>query len=260
MWGAGMRRIALVYSFLAVMLPCGIAATSVAADPAGAAPAVAVKSPGFDLPYSWHSDTTKGAPDDATGYDPINVVVVPKDGIKPAAILGTLIGGKGRAPWYSVDIGRNFVRNRCISAQDAAVQPRDPKQSKQDFSWRTVKCTSWKLLSRKSITNHVRGYIQKATGAWFLAVSREHFCLVGKHGLTPWHCITKDGYDSGRDELIADLEASVAGEYQMTVTFSKPGKFYQAGEVPQKPLGYRAEYDGRVAIVTIQPPPCAPVC
>ena len=256
-----MRLGTIVSALIVILLPAGIAIASGAPRSAQAATALAaISSPGFDRPDSWHSDTTKGAPDDAKGYDPINVVIVPKDGVTAGAIVATLIGGDDRAPWYSVGIGRNFARGRCISAQDAAVQPKDPQQSRQDFSWRTVKCTSWKLLSSKTVTNHLRGYIQKATSAWFLAVSREHFCWVGKHGTTPWHCITKDGYDSGRDEFISDLQASVAGEYQMSVKYSNPGEYYKAGEVPQKPLGYRAEYDGRVAIVTIAPLPCAPIC
>jgi hypothetical protein len=256
-----MRKILTAVALFTIVLPAGITITPAAADASRADIAVAAKaSPGFDVPYSWRSDTTKGAPDDAAGYDPINMVIVAKDGVTPAAIVGTLIGGEGRTAWYSVDIGTNALRDRCISAQDAAVQPKDKKQSEQNFSWRTVTCTSWRLLSSKSITNHVRGYLQKATGAWFLAVSQEHFCLVGKHGITPWHCITKNGYDNGRGQLIANLEAALAGEYEMSVTYSKPGEYYKAGEVPQKPLGYRAEYDGRVAIVTIAPQACAPIC
>lgn len=258
-----MRRIPvrLAVFFSLILLPVSIVIAPTATGSAGAAVVAPAKaSPGFDLPYSWKSRTTADGPDSTKGYDPINMIIVPH-GIPPAAIVAALADGGSDTLWHSVDIGRNPFRDRCISAQDAAVQPRDAKQTEQDFSWRTVKCTSPKLISSSSITNHARGYIQKATGAWFLAVSLEHFCLIGKHGITPWHCITKNGYDSGRDELVANLEADLPmANYNITVTYSTPGKYYKAGSVPQKPLGYQAGYDGRVAIVTIKPLPCAPIC
>jgi hypothetical protein len=136
-------------------------------------------------------------------------MIIVARGISLGLVVAALKDDGSKTLWHSVDIGRNPLRDRCISGQDAAVQPRDSRRSEQDFSWRTVKCTSPKLILSRDITNHARGYIQKATGAWFLSVSLEHFCLIGKHGITPWHCITKNGYDAGRDELISDQRKSV---------------------------------------------------
>ncbi len=72
-----MLRIKAATAISAVLLSAGLALTPTAADPAGAAVASATKSaPAFDLPYSWKSYTAAGVPADASGYDPINVVIV----------------------------------------------------------------------------------------------------------------------------------------------------------------------------------------
>jgi hypothetical protein len=256
-----MLRIKAATVISAIVLSAGLALTPTAAGPAGAAVASATKSsPPFDLPYSWKSYTAAGVPDDASGYDPINVVIVAA-GIPEAAVLAGLDDGGSKTSWHAVGIGKNPLRDQCISAQDAAIEPKSDKRADQSFSWRTVKCTSPQLILSRDITNHIRGYVQKGTGAWFLSASLEHFCLIGAHGITPWHCITKNGYDEGRDQLIADLRADMPiANYDMTITYSKPGKYYKAGSVPQHPLDYHVGYDGRVAIVTIKNLACAPIC
>lgn len=95
------------------------------------------------------------------------------------------------------------------------------------------------------VTNHARVYPQNATGAWFVAASEESVCVVDK---LPWHCITENGYDQGRDDLAAQLKAMPG--YQVSVRYEQE---YRAGKVPQEPDGYRVPFDGRVAVVTIAP-------
>jgi hypothetical protein len=222
--------------------------------PAGAAVQAEHAAKGsFEEPYSWHSETVKGAPASAAGWDPINVVIVPGDRQPSAAadnddILTALRKEKG-VYWDEVGIGTNFLIGNCISGQDADVQHGREQAVSQNFSWRTVTCHSPKLLEEDAITNHVRVYVQHATGAWFLAVSEEHFCKIKNgNGTKAWHCITENGYDQGRDALVAELK-KLPG-YDVSVRWEQE---YAQGAVPEHPLGYHTPYDGRVAVVTITP-------
>jgi hypothetical protein len=209
---------------------------------------------GFDTPDSWASRTLPGAPTEAAGFDPINVVIEFGETQQSAvqanvAILSALRKEDG-VFWNEVGIGTNSLKDTCISEQDASVQPGSKAAARQDFSWRTVTCLSPELILPTAVTNHARVYIQKATGAWFLAVSEEHACII-KNGESHkgWHCITETGYNSGRDELIAELE-KLPG-YDVSVKYVQE---YTAGEVPEHPLGYHTPYDGQVAVVTITKP------
>jgi hypothetical protein len=208
-------------------------------------------SAGFNQPYSWRAYTKPGAPKDAEGWDPINAVIVLKDTALSAAenekdILAALNKEK-HVSWTSVGIGVNIAAGNCISPEKAAVQPGDPKQTVQDFSWRTVTCHNPALGIPSDVTNHLRGYIQQGTGAWFLAVSKEHACFIGKGiQFRYWHCITKNGYNEGRDELVSELKGLPG--YAVTISDAKE---YDAGQVPQHPKGYHTPYDGQVAIITL---------
>jgi hypothetical protein len=208
---------------------------------------------------SWRSYTTGDSP--LPGWDPINMVIV-REGyaadvaaLTPDAVAAAL-RDKG-APWNPSGIGSGVLaafKGNCVSEQDAAVQPGDTTRSAQDFSWRRVGsgCLSWKLVTRGATTNHVRGYVQQDTGAWFLAVSQEQFCFVGKFGITPWHCITPDGYNEGRLQLVDDLKRLPG--YEVDVTYVHE---YPPGSPPfasKDPLG-RPSFDDLVAVVTIQKKP-----
>ena len=81
--------------------------------PAGAAVQAEHAAKGsFEEPYSWHSETVKGAPASAAGWDPINVVIVPGDRQPSAAadnddILTALRKEKG--VYWDEEIGRAHV-------------------------------------------------------------------------------------------------------------------------------------------------------
>ncbi len=206
---------------------------------------------------AWRSYTLPSSP--LPGWDPINMVIL-REGytVDAASITDESLASAlsdNNAPWFTTGIGSGIgdaVRGRCVSQQNAAVQSGDPTRSKQDFSWRRVSpeiCLNPKLIEDVT-TNHVRGYIQKATGAWFLAVSQEQFCKIkdgdDKRG---WHCITPDGYNEGRLQLADDLE-NLPG-YSVDVTYVHE---YPAGSPPfadKDPLGH-PKFNDLVAVVTIE--------
>jgi hypothetical protein len=209
--------------------------------------------PDYALAFDWKSTTVASSP--VQGWDPLNMIIIPEG--KTNITQGQLAAAMS---WSSVGIGRDLSKNKCMSEQDAAVQPGNARRSPQDFSWRGVTggCKNPALYLPKIIRNHARGYYQRRSGAWFLAVSEEKPCLVRGH---LWHCITPTGYDRGRDQLVAVLK-KLAG-YSVRVTYVQA---YPPGEPPESrsdPFG-PTPYDGRVAVITIAklpstaPPPVIP--
>lgn len=108
--------------------------------------------------------------------------------------------------------------------------------------------------------NHLRGWKQAQTGAWFLAVSEEHG--------PPWaHHIDSNGFNKGRDDLAAKVNGTVTaplGRYNY-VSFRtteetvpgcapsptpKPPSLYCAGTGSGNTDG--VPYDGKVIILTVQ--------
>ncbi len=108
--------------------------------------------------------------------------------------------------------------------------------------------------------NHLRGWKQGQTGAWFLAVSEEH-------GPPTNHVIDANGFNKGRDDFAAKVNGTItrpAGRYTVY-------RFHTTEEIvpgcppspnPRPPSLYCAgtgrgntngvPYDGKVVILTVQ--------
>jgi len=90
----------------------------------------------FEQPYSWDSKTVAGSP--VPGWDPINVVIVraPSTQLTSDELLTAL---QTRTPWHAVSVGTGvggaIFHNRCISEQDAAVDPGDSRFSPPSFNY-----------------------------------------------------------------------------------------------------------------------------
>jgi hypothetical protein len=204
----------------------------------------------FSYPHDWQATTVASSP--VSGYDPINVIIIPKGNVTESQLAADLYANS--LSWQDVGIGTDIpgaiVGNRCISEEDAAPDPGNATRKKQDFSWRRLNlgCSDPNLILPGNTRNHARGYYQSGSGAWFVTASDEQECTLSNG--SPWHCIVPNGFNSGRNGLVNDLRvlASVDGDYSVQLTYMQA---YAAGTPPQTdPLG-SVSYDGAVAVVTI---------
>jgi len=90
--------------------------------------------------------------------------------------------------------------------------------------------------------NHFRHWTQSTTGAYFLAVSVEHW--LGKH-----HDIVVDGYDLGRDGLVMRATGNTQyGSNRYTTTSYFVTGLLQPGS---DGINHGIPIDGRVAVLTV---------
>ncbi|EJU02566.1 hypothetical protein DACRYDRAFT_94372 [Dacryopinax primogenitus] len=93
--------------------------------------------------------------------------------------------------------------------------------------------------------NHLRGWIQNGpsanSGAWFLAVSQEENVAEG-------HNIVPNGYNIGRDNLVANANAWAADQSAYSLTVE-----YVSGLLPSGSNGinHGISQDGQVAVITV---------
>jgi len=100
----------------------------------------------------------------------------------------------------------------------------------------------------ESITggNHYRFWQQSTTGAWFLAVSEEE--PSSQH-----HMIKPNGYDIGRDTLVAEALSAGDGKTKHDgVTYTTTVQMYSGLLQPgTKGINHAISIDGNVAVLTI---------
>jgi hypothetical protein len=221
----------------------------IVAGSAGRTPAVHAAAD-FQAPYDWKATTVATSP--VSGYDPLNVVIIPRGGVSESQLASDLY--EHSLVWQDVGIGTDvpgaIFGGKCISEEDAAVQPGNSTRKKQDFSWRRLNlgCSDPSLVTTGNTRNHARGYYQSGSNAWFVTASDEQFCHLADG--TAWHCIVPNGFNTGRNGLVNDLLilASVDSDYSVQLTYMQA---YDAGTPPQAdPLG-SVSYDGAIAVVTI---------
>ncbi|KAE8231397.1 hypothetical protein CF326_g3592 [Tilletia indica] len=94
--------------------------------------------------------------------------------------------------------------------------------------------------------NHIRGYLQSGTNAWFLAVSSEENVLK-KHKIIP------DGYNIGRDDMVKRSQSEPNGitdfffqKWQTSVTYAT--NLYPVNAVANHDI----TVDGKTAVLTVK--------
>jgi len=194
--------------------------------------ALAYGNADFHAPGSWLGKNTK----QHNSFEPLNVVIsarsdrrVVNDPTYYLAVLG----------FTNCFGGQNVIANVGQGYQNQAWELRDGGCSEVPFGG-----------------NHLRGWKQQATGAWFLAVSEEGGCA-------PWGChiINPNGFNQGRDDFAskASVDRYAFGLYKFHATIERSptcppgpprnGALYCAGRGAGNTDG--RPYDGQVVILTV---------
>ncbi len=244
---------------LGVILAPALSACSGGAAESSSSGEEALAAPAFDPPPDWLAHSVAGAT--VASVDPLNVVLSAQSDTTIAAGWLPLLGHLG---WSSVRIGSSalgLLEGKCIDPENASVQTKGT-YVEQPVSLRADGCANIAEPGTPGGPkhNHARGWLQAKTGAWFLAVSEEHVCVVSSFPFYD-HCIDSNGFNQGREDLKAQTlrEAKALGWQVMTegvscpTTVTAPGcvSFEYTTRAAGKGSGGVA-YDDQVLVVTLR--------
>jgi hypothetical protein len=164
------------------------------------------RPPDYLQPPDWNAHK-----DDA--LDPLNLIISGNSDITIDEFKEML--NQGDPSWEEVFSGFAFVNGECINPVQASVNAGSPAVTQQ-FAMRPLGCSPPHFFSRRQespLQNHFRAWPQNASGAWFLAVSEEHFCPPHIA-----HCIDSNGFNKGRFDLVEQV-VDIAIQRGMEIKF-----------------------------------------
>lgn len=160
-------------------------------------------APLYESPLDWDVHTVAASVEQGT--EPLNFILASGSTVSMPELVTALAGSSWLAVGIGTGIEADLLDDDCISAETASVDAANANED-QSVSLRVNGCSGIVDFTE----NHARAYPQ-ASGAWFVAVAKEYPCLVA--AWPPWwHCIAGDGYDTGRDEFLAAVQAAAQAQ------------------------------------------------
>jgi len=193
--------------FIALML-IGCSGNGVDSETAALQPQC--RPPDYLQPPDWNAH--KG-----DALDPLNLIISGNSDTTIDEFKEML--NQGDPSWEEVFPGDAIVNGECINAVEASVNAGSPAVDQQ-FAMRPEGCSPRRLFHIKEgglLQDHFRAWPQNASGAWFLAVSEEHFCPFTFPPRAA-HCIDSDGFNKGRFDLVNQI-VDIATQRGMAITF-----------------------------------------
>jgi hypothetical protein len=199
----------------------------------------------FLTPPDWfaHGLGNSGGVGNNGSIEPINVIISAQSNVDPFGIL------TGSLSWDSCF--------NSLSTLQANVQPGQQDPINQVVGLRDGGCLQFFVGG-----NHLRAWPQTLTDgstAYFIAASEEHGCRSDGGNAIPWplwnwHCIDDDGFNQGRDDLVAEFIAGASASLPVYTIQIESAQLYSSGTGTDAGSGSSVDhipYDGSVSILTL---------